>query len=373
MKIICISDYHEFDSLEKEWNALLEASGCQTLPLRHEWLSCFYKAFGNGARLSVLAAWEGTELAGLAPFTICTRRIRGIPVRSVSFIGDPGWTTGHVIAREPKGPFINSILDYLTKNCRWDLLYLWNMPRGEENAIIGGNLLSDLKFRSSCGANFPYIPIEGNWEEFKAAKSIKFRKVLRNKLNRINNAGQVDVRCHSGTQEIGRILPCIFELGSKSWKYRAGISISSTNENRYFYSELAGMLAPKGMVRIWVLNLNGSPAAFEYHLVLNGTIYALTAEYDEALSYLGLSPGSVLECLILEQAFKDGMREFDLGSGLHPYKLIWTNLIRRTISLSIYRETVRGHFLNAVERSLPVLKRIKEAATGSAQKQKADR
>lgn len=365
MQITCLTDYRDFEALGPEWNAFPETSGNESFTMRHEWLASFFKAYGKEARLFVLVMRENGKLSGAVPLMLRTRRVRGIPVRSISFIGNRGWTPGGFLSKKGgEEDLIGQSFNFLQKEPVWDLLELWNMPE-EDKGLFKDLMRTGPRYRFFSGANFPYVPVRGGWEDFKAQRSAKFRKVLRNKLNRINKAGKVEIHCHSEPGDIARTLNVIFGIGLKSWKHRSGLSISSTEANREFYTDIAERFSRLGFLRIWVLSLNGKPAAFEYQVVFKNRIHALTADYDEALGEL--SPGSVLEYAALENAFKTGALEYEMGSGSSFYKLNWTGHIKKTISLSIYRETLRGLSLNAIEKAVPILKGAREALLGSRQ------
>jgi hypothetical protein len=75
----------ELLSLGSRWNTLHSRSYANDVTLSWEWVSTWWRVFGDGRSLSLLTAWEADDLVEIAPFAIRNTTYRGIlPDRSLS-------------------------------------------------------------------------------------------------------------------------------------------------------------------------------------------------------------------------------------------------------------------------------------------------
>jgi CelD/BcsL family acetyltransferase involved in cellulose biosynthesis len=360
MELIRIEDLRDFSRLKGEWNNLLSSSGNDTLFLSHEWLSSWWESYGRDDRLMVLLLRRDGSLVGAAPLMIVKCKVRGFPVNKVAFIGDPAWTLGDFIIREDGGKEISRLMEYIL-SIPCDIADFRNIPVGSKNITVIEKFLEAMntKYLIHETSSAPLLRTGATWEDFYSRRSGKFKKTLRNKLNRINKFGKVEVQRFSTREEIKNIMPVVFGIGLKSWKNRITNAISSNEQNRSFYSKIAYIMADSGRISIWLLNLNGNSIAFEYHINYRDKTYALLADYDE--DYKLLSPGSVLEFYIMRHFIENGASEYDLGCGANFYKMGWTDTVRRHVGFLIYKDTLYSRmFMLAETRILPGLKAIRD-------------
>src|SRR5262245_6672535 len=88
MYVKAITTYSEFLTMHEDWERLMERAPAANIFLTHDWLATWWRHYGNGNRLYILAVYEGKELIGLAPLMIQERRLAGVLVlRRVAFLG----------------------------------------------------------------------------------------------------------------------------------------------------------------------------------------------------------------------------------------------------------------------------------------------
>jgi len=212
------------------------------------------------------------------------------------------------------------------------------------------------------GVSSPYIPINSDWQSYYSKRSKKFREVLNNKANRLKRIGTITIQEFNNCDQDGDLMAKIFEIGRRSWKEKEKIAISSSKDNRNFFSELSKIASQKGWLSIWLLNLNGQPIAFEYHVKYKGKVYALRAAY--IVEYQEVSPGSVLDKYIIEHLFRGDFAEYDLGPGVVFYKMRWTSQVRDCMQFMIFKENIYSFVLYQFEfKIIPRIKKSKLLAT----------
>jgi len=348
MDLSIIKDPETFLGMGDEWNRLLMRSSSASSYLTHEWLSAWLNSYAKKNHLMIVLAKEEGRIIGAAPLMIVKSRFRGFPITKLTFIGDSNWTVGDFIISEERETVLKGIMDNLYKEA-WDIIDLQGIPEDSPNLKILKDIAGakGTDYTSAPTSVYPFLKIDLPWEDFYNSRSVRFKKATRNKLNRINKAGDVKVRKFSSKKEVADVLPVIFEIGLKGWKHEINSAISSTKDNRCFYTALSEAMSKKGLVDIWLLSLNNIPIAFEYHLRYDGKVYGLIADYDE--SYKELSPGSILDYYIVEYLFRNERCEYDMGSGNSFYKEHWTESGKNTIRLSLYKQNLYGKMLHFIE------------------------
>ena len=87
-KIRIISESEDFESLSEVWDGLLRNSGDNNpIYLTHEWLSTWWKHFGEGKKLNVLLVEEEGQPIGIVPLMRTEYRIGPLKIRTLETIG----------------------------------------------------------------------------------------------------------------------------------------------------------------------------------------------------------------------------------------------------------------------------------------------
>ena len=120
--------------------------------------------------------------------------------------------------------------------------------------------------------------------------------------------------------------------------------------NRLFFRLLTHVAAEKKWLRIWLLTVNGRPAAFEYHLRYNGDEIAMRSDFDERLR--DSSPGSNLDAYVVQRLFQEGVRKYDMGGNCDSYKLRWTDSYRPHTCFYLFGTHAYARLLYLVDVSL---------------------
>ena len=89
----------------------------------------------------------------------------------------------------------------------------------------------------------------------------------------------------------------------------------------------------RGWLRLFVLRLNGEPAASLYAFRYNHVFYFYQSGFDPA--YGKYSVGLVTMALSIKAAIEEGAEEYDFLRGDERYKFQWTNTVREIGKLVI--------------------------------------
>ncbi|MBE9528968.1 MAG: GNAT family N-acetyltransferase [Proteobacteria bacterium] len=363
-----ISNFEAFVELASEWNSLLDKSSANCLFLTHEWLSNWwlsYHAKRQESSLAIITVREAGVLVGAAPIMLNTVKEFCLKVTKASFIGDPTWTTGDFIVAKNTPSALNKLAERLLK-LKWTVMELGCIPEASASLSVITEILGSRRMRSSSApsASSPYLRVESDWESFYAARSTRFKKALRNKQNKIKKAGEYEVHQYRTEEELTRVLPSVMELAKKGWKHQIENSIASDNGNSSFYTAMATRVNRDDFVNIWILSLQSTPIAYEYHFSYNNITYGITADYDT--EHKNLSPGSILDFNIVKSKFDESGATYDLGCGDSFYKKNWTKETNRYFNITAYSNSLYGAIVGLIATKIyPAAKRLyrKEAET----------
>jgi len=156
----------------------------------------------------------------------------------------------------------------------------------------------------------------------------------------LENLGKLEFKTVSTKDELEQYLPQCFNLHKKRWYGYYISSQFSAPDGKRFYKETAKEFLAKNMIKLDLLLLDGKVIAFSYSFEKDGRFFYYTPAFDSA--YAKYSPGTVLLLHILEDAFKQGIKEFDLGKGETLYKAHWTTGVRKNRRIIFASPTLKG-------------------------------
>ncbi len=367
LQLEAVTHFQDFLTLQDSWNALVEKSSLNSIFVRHEWIRCWWDAYGQDKQLLVLLFKEEGTLKAIAPLMISTELFRNrFSVRKVSFIeNDETPHSGLVIGSSYD---INQIVDALLRYLRtvkedWDILLLRKIHKNSQLLESLPQLATEKKetFLVKPSLRSPVLYMSTDWESFYTATSQRFKKKLRYDRNKLKRSGKVDVQLFNTPEQIGEVIEQVFAAGRRSWKEAIGNSIGTTPQNRLFFSELPHALTQgENGVLLWTLSLDDKIISFEYHIRQGERTYALRGEFDE--EYQKSSPGAVLDGEVVQRLFEQGIRVYDMcGDATNQYKLRWTTDVESYREVILFNRNIRGSFLAFFEkRIVPVAKRLRK-------------
>lgn len=363
MKTTIIKTFEELKSLRPQWDDLLENSQNNIIQLTHDWMMAWWDSFSNGKTLHVVAIYgDGGQILGIAPLVSGRHTYRGIGINKFSLMANGQSPSADIIIRNGSHELVISrLLGYLSSLKEWDLLVLNKLDMDGKTAAALSKYLTENKFLFGIKNNIesPFIDIKGEWETFFAEKSKKFKKSLRNKLNRIEKAGDISIEGVLINDANDPCIKAMFEISSNSWKKDIGNDMLSNPRINNFYNKISNSFGKKGAITLWLLKKGGKPIAFEFHLNYKGVVYPVRADYDE--SFGDLSPGSVLEYNILKTLFAEGRcREYNTCGHTYNYLMNWSTETKKHVDFEIFRRRYKTYALHFLEyTSIPLLKRLR--------------
>ncbi len=364
MKIKIITSKEELlGSLAQDWNALLKDNVNNVIYLTHEWIMAWWNSFGNGNKLNVIAVYdERGQLSGIAPMMRTKSRYRGVNIAKICLMANGhSPSSDFIVSRENSAEIIKTILDYLKGLSALDIIELTKLDTNSQTYLIASDYLNmnGNRFGIKDSTESPYILINSDWETFLSKKSQRFRKSLRNKINRANKSGDLSIEKIQINDSKNPAIQDILAISEKSWKRQIGTDITSNPQSKSFHIEICDRLGPQGIVSIFFLKKGGAPIAFEFHLTYNNVVYPIRADYDESFS--DLSPGSVLEYNIIKTLFDEGVvKEYNTCGHTYNYLMNWSDETRKHANIEIFGKNFKPYGLYNLEYKLiPFLRKLR--------------
>ena len=350
--------------LEPQWTELLSRSGRRELPLTHLWVCAWWRHFGADSELRVHCFWLDERLVAAAPMMMTVNgRYRRVRLARESLNAN-----GH-------SPFADilldaslsheGLLDVLKRICESssaDIVSMIRIPLESRvsSALTQGRGPSGRAIGLERNLRTPLVRVTGRWDDFFAAKSQKFRKGMRNKLNKFFKSPDFRVERIRLQSSAHQALAEMIDVSRRSWKAKVGTDLATLPGSLGFLKQLIDALGPRDCAEVWMAYRKEQPIAYELHLRYAGTTYPLRADIDEG--FRDLSPGSVVEATALRQLFEEGAVElYDSCANDYWYLSNWTTEYREHLDIEIFGKSLRGNAVYLFEyRVVPVLRAIRD-------------
>lgn len=363
MKITCIRDAKDLQTLENEWNALLRESSSDSVFLTWEWISTWWEIFGSAFSLRVLAARdEQGALLGIAPLMIGREKILGRTFRALMIIGQKGDTLAEYldffIRKGTEAIVANEFLAYIQTELRpeWDLLFFERILSESPNLGIIRQQLGGALIDGELKSPFVTLPVD-SWSEFLASKSRNFRSQWNNSWNRLMKQGAVEFQFAG--KEIG-LKEAMHEV-ARLHRQRWGEKSNSFKTEKYlaFHDLLSRRLHEKGWLVLMLIAVNGEPVAARYDFCYGGKVWCIQGGWNDAYDHMRV--GTILTGKVIEWAIDHGQSEYDFLGGDSDYKRRWSDGERVMVNVTFCNiQTWRGRVCHLLRCLVSLKGRIKK-------------
>jgi CelD/BcsL family acetyltransferase involved in cellulose biosynthesis len=331
MTVRLISTQEDLFALEADWNAL-----AGNMPLRSwDWLAAWWKHYERGEssderagdrQLYVLGVYHGAtrKLIGIAPWYLDRSLVKGNMLR---WLGSGEVCTDHlsiVCRKEHSGEVAIAIAEALTTMFDdWDQIDLRAVDADDEAVLA---LLRQLEARECVVSRHAadscwVLDLPPTWDDYLAAVSKSHRKQLRQLERRVLESERVRWHRAQSDDELAEAWRVLVDVHQRR-RHALGEPGCFASQPFYdFHAEMVGRFFRRGELRMSWLELDGVPAAAEYHVAGGSTMYAYQGGVDP--DRLEEEPGRLSTILCLKAAIDEGHSQFDFLRGDEPYKAHW--------------------------------------------------
>jgi CelD/BcsL family acetyltransferase involved in cellulose biosynthesis len=314
------------------WNALARL-GTNTVFQTYEWQSSWWAAYGGRFEPLFITVTNGASTCGVAPLIV----EQGVSGRVVRFIGDGRADYCDVLAGNNWGT-VARIVAGLKDYGDWDVLDLTNVPSQSGTVGMLKALCEDAGFGVMVHDYFtcPTLLIHGHEH---AAERILSKPSLRRRINYFERIGRLTIRDLTAASDVAPCLEGFFAQHVTRWQAHNTPSLFNDPVNQTFYRELTDRMGGTGWLLFSSVELEGRPIAMHFGFDYDDGIIWYKPSFDPA--FAAGSPGLVLVRHLIHRALREGRRELDFTIGDEPFKRRFTNHVRKTVHIQVYRDPAR--------------------------------
>jgi len=355
LRVARYQTWQELQELRSRWNGLLSCSSSDTVFLTWQWCEAWWKNYGGGREIFVLAAWDKEELVGIAPLYLEEVRSYGRLWKRLRFIGDGSHDADYLdcfVRHGREAETIAAFVDYLGgERESWDWMEL-NGPRkasGCVAALLGCAREKNWKLKAEsipCAT----LRLPGSWDDYLRVLEPRFRTKVRSSLALLNNSIKSDPRQCGSNRDIDDWLPVLFDLHTRRWGNEGLPGVFRHSAKRAFYRDLSRAALDQGWLAFHRLDWGERPLALQYGLAYRNCFHLLQEAYDP--DFAAIRPGFALRAWLMQHWIENGLSEYDFLAGAAQHKIEWGALETSSTRLLISARTGG----KAVALSLPKLR-----------------
>lgn len=313
------------------WNALAAVSATNAIFQTAEWADAWWGAFGSRLQLRLVSARTAGRLVGLLPLVVDT--VSGH--RMLRVLGDGRADYCDALLDPGRPSTLDAMFDAVVSGEDWDVLRLSNVPASSptldavQAAAARRGLLTLRDQQFLC----PTLLVDGHADEVRRLAN---KPSLRRPENYFARGGQLRVQDLRQQHEILPLLDTFFQQHVERHRLKHGGSLFDDARNRDFYRRLVAALDGTGWLLFSVTAVDDRPLAFHFGFDYNGVVTWYKPSFDVVRGQH--SPGLMMVRHLMQYAVDHGRRELDFTIGDEPFKRRFTNAMRQTQRLQVFRQ-----------------------------------
>lgn len=338
------------------WNRLVAASEPNSVFQTAQWLKTWHAVLGEQREPFLAIQSNGTDVVGLAPLFVDER----FGERVLRMLGE-GRADYCDLIGEDKRQVVNGLFDTLRRDHTWDELHLSNIPAHSPTVDAVESAATHEGYRFTIEEQYlcPTLVIRGREHD---ADAIVNKPSVRRRVNALNRLGRVVCRHLTTADDIEPYLDAFFAQHVERWQLTDTPSLFCDPVKQTFYRRLTQALSSSGWLLFTVVELDGHPVAFHYGFDYNESLIWYKPSFDIGLA--PCSPGMILMRHLIQYGLEHKRRELDFTVGDEAFKRRFTNELRRTVCIRVFRQAARYAVEVSKQRMTQAVKRAALAGTG---------
>jgi CelD/BcsL family acetyltransferase involved in cellulose biosynthesis len=307
------------EALVEPWTELWSCARFAT-PFQHPaWILAFYRELAV-REPRILAAWQGPQLAMLAPFYLW----------KTTTAGDPA---ALIVAGNGVSDYLDALVRPGAEPCAAEAIRFFMARSGSEWSAADFRDLdpqASLCFLPWPGAvadtmlreeGCPRLALPSRHPEDVLAPASKgLRRDLERAERKLAGEGRLEISSAS-PDTLAADYEQLVRLHTVRWQAVGAPGIFSADYHRRFFQAAFAGLAHAGLLRLFVIRLNGEPIAATCGFLHHRHCYHFITGYDPRWSRLSL--GSFAVYVAVRAAVSEGAGCFDFLRGKEAYKYRW--------------------------------------------------
>jgi CelD/BcsL family acetyltransferase involved in cellulose biosynthesis len=334
-----IRDFGSLAALEAQWWSLWRRTPIATPFQSPGWLLPWWEVFAPG-ELAAVAIRKDDTLVGLAPFYVEDGALGlrllplGIGISDYcDILIDP------VLEQETGAAIVAAV----GRMSGWES---WEMPDMLEHAsALKLPVSAEWRGSTSQASVAPVVALPESTEALAGSIPPLRRRQVRRARREAAKIGEIDWKASD------TLLPELVRLHTLQWTGRGMSGVLSDERVLRFHAHAVPKLAEKNLCRFYALLIGKTMVAVYYGFIDRGRAYAYLTGYDPA--FADQSPGLILVEHAMEQAIREGAREFHFLRGGEAHKYEWGATARWNTRREFTRQASTG-LTRAVDQPCPI-------------------
>lgn len=353
-RVEVIADESAFLRLRDEWNELVQNSASNCLFLTWEWLHTWWTHLGM-PQPAIVAVRRNRALVGLAPLFTRSGLVPQHELMGRGTIGSDYLDL--VAAEEHRDAVLAEIADRLHRSGR--PLVLEQVPAGGSEAAELMRLLQAMGWRRTVEVTntCPYIDLtDHDWDSYLQTLSSSHRYNFRRRRRQLERDFEVELELVESEERRREALDTLIALHLERWQELGGSEAFGSRAVIDFHHDFTQRALRRGWLRLYVLKLDGRPAAAIYGMHYDDRFLFYQSGFDAEFGRY--SVGMVLMGLTIRAAIAEGAREYDLLHGDEEYKFSWAKTSRGVARIEGYPPGFSGSVSLQRRRAAAASKRL---------------
>ena len=313
---------------ERGWNALASL-GTNSVFQTYQWHRSWWHTYGNRFEPLFVTVSNGHDVKGVAPLYV----EEAAAGRIIRFIGHGRADYCDLLAGNDVST-VAAIVKGLRDYPDWDVVDLGGLPSHSPTVAMLTSLCESAGFRVMVHDQFlcPTLLVRGHEP---AAHLMLDKPSLRRRQNYLERTGRLGFRDLTSASAIEPHMDAFFQQHTARWSETGTPSLFNDAIHRAFYRDLMSRLDGTRWLLFSLVEFDDKPIAFHYGFDYNETLTWYKPSFDPA--FAARSPGLVLVRHLIRRAVEGDRRELDFTIGDEPFKQRFTNAVRKTVNVQIFR------------------------------------
>ena len=346
-----VSSLEEMQALSPEWNELLKLHRGRNLFNTPAWNCAWWRAFGSGKTLHVLAVRSSCRLVGLLVLNLYKTRLRGVTIRVLGNFTNAHFSrTDLVVMPGLESVVAKELARHLdTAASAWDMALLQQLPADaawlpeffRAAQTQGVEVLEPQPGVGKCR-----MPLNQSWDDYTAQRSGHFRRTLGKTVRRIERSGTVTYRHLVGRAAPATDFAVFADVEQRSWKDDAEGEARLGATGWAFQQDFSSATADGMTCDNWIVELNGEPVTIVHTVGYDRVSYCFQTLFDERVRDIYL--GRVAVTKHFESVFDGGRYDALDFNGNSAFCKSWCDTELPFVSLQMFNRRQRSQLLKAM-------------------------
>lgn len=305
-----IASTETLQDLDKYWRDSTVPLQWDCLFLLPPWLQSWLSVFGGALHSEAIVFRDKGCIIGIAPllYNETTAMVIGSP--------DVCDYSGLITQPGREKIFLTSLIDYLASR-KIKKLTLKGIRKDSALYTLLPEIATIADCTSTCKNDSVTFEkkLPSTWQLYLEQLDGKQRHEVKRKTRRLYEAGNIELRIIKTPEKADEACALFLRLFKAGRKDKAAFMDEKMS---HFFKRLIHAMSSAGMLRLFFLFINNTPAATALCFEYNKTMYLYNSGFDP--QFRTLSAGFLCKSMSIQNAIERGCISYDFLKGSEPYK-----------------------------------------------------